>query len=359
MVFKSTDVRVPATLQVDGKTYPDVGVQFHGNSSFSQVPETRKHSMTLEMDFAHKNQSLGGYRTVTLLNSHEDPTYLRSVLFLTAARSYLPAAKANFARVVINGESWGIYPNIEHFNKDFVEARFQPGKGDARWKVPGSPGARGGLEYLGQSAASYRRIYEIKSSDDPQAWSALINLTQVLNQTPPDQLERALAPILDIDGALKFLAIDNAFVNNDGYWTRASDYSIYLDSTGRFHILPYDTNETFGMSSNGAGGGRGARGGGPELDPLVGLDDASKPLRSRLLAVPALRARYLSYMRDIATHWLDWSTLEPLVARSQALIREDMRTDTRKLDSFEEFEYGGQTMKDFTERRSATIFAPQ
>ena len=47
----------------------------------------------------------------------------------------------------------------------------------------------------------------------------------------------------------------------------------------------------------GPGRGRGGRGmfGGAsaELDPLVGLDDTTKPLRSKLLAVPALRERYL------------------------------------------------------------------
>ncbi len=67
----------------------------------------------------------------------------------------------------------------------------------------------------------------------------------MLNQTPPDKLEAALAPMLDIDGALKFLALETVLVNNDGYWVRASDYSIYLDPAGKFHIIPHDANETF------------------------------------------------------------------------------------------------------------------
>src|SRR5207249_12155300 len=46
--------------------------------------------------------------------------------------------------------------------------------------------------------------------------------------------------------------------------------------------------------------GMGPRVNGVELDPLVGLDDARKPLRSKLLAVPALRAKYLEYVRTIA-----------------------------------------------------------
>ena len=65
--------------------------------------------------------------------------------------------------------------------------------------------------------------------------------------------------------------------------------------------------------------------GGPELDPLDRPDDATKPLRSKLLAVPALRARYLGYVRQIATKWLDWNTVGPLAQRYQALIADDVR----------------------------------
>ena len=58
--------------------------------------------------------------------------------------------------------------------------------------------------------------------------------------------------MLDVDGALKFLALEVALVNNDGYWTRASDYSIYLDTKGMFHLFPHDANETL----PGGGGAR-------------------------------------------------------------------------------------------------------
>ena len=62
----------------------------------------------------------------------------------------------------------------------------------------------------------------------------MIALCKTLNQTPLDRLEDALKPILDIDGALWFLALDNALVNNDGYWVRASDYSIFRDQRASF-----------------------------------------------------------------------------------------------------------------------------
>ena len=65
-------------------------------------------------------------------------------------------------RVVINGESWGIYVNAQQFNKEFVKEWFGTTEG-ARWKVPGTPVSRGGLEYLGEDPAAYKNFYELKS----------------------------------------------------------------------------------------------------------------------------------------------------------------------------------------------------
>jgi hypothetical protein len=257
------------------------------------------------------------------------------------SREYIPAPKANFVRVVINGEDWGVYVSAQQFNKDFINDWFGTTKG-ARWKVPGSPQGRAGLEYLGDDPAPYKRLYEIKTKDNPEVWADLIKLCRVLNQTPVDQLEKALEPLLDVDGVLKFLALENALVNNDGYWVRASDYSLYQDPKGRFHLFPHDANETFssGGGPGGPGGERGRRGpgsGGVQLDPLVAANDASKPLLSKLLAAPSLRTRYLSYVRDIAEKWLDWNRLGPLAKQYQAVIADVVKVDTRKLDSTEAF----------------------
>lgn len=55
-----------------------------------------------------------------------------------------------------------------------------------------------------------------------------------------------LAPHLDIDGVLEFLALEMVFVNTDGYWTRASDYSLFENEQGRFHVLPYEFQRSDG-----------------------------------------------------------------------------------------------------------------
>lgn len=419
--FNNTDVELPATLVVDGKRYPGVGVHFRGNSSYMMVPAGHKRSLNVSVDYTDSEQRLYGYKTLNLLNSHEDDSMLGSVLYSQIARQHIPAPKANLVKVVINGESWGIYANVQQFNKEFLAENYGSTDG-ARWKVGGSPGGGGGLEFVGTNVEDYERRYQMKSGGKKD-WKALIALCRTLDKTPPAKLEAALEPMLDIDGALWFLAVDNALINCDGYWIRGSDYSLYLDPNGKFHVIPHDMNEAFrrpmgpGMGPGGPGGpggprgfgrggpggppegglgarpgrgpqeqpggrpdqrgpgqnagapgrgprGPGGQGGGPggpgggpqgpggpfgpggfggpprgvDLDPLIGLDDPRKPLRSKLLAVPALRDRYLQHVRTIAAESLDWKNLGPIVARYRALIETEVEADTRKLGTFAAFQ---------------------
>lgn len=347
--FHNTDVEVPATLTVDGHAYPGVGIHFRGMSSYMMVSAGRKRSLNVSLDFTKKKQRLDGYKTLNLLNSNGDGSFLSAVLYSHIARQYIPAPKANLVRVVINGENWGVYVSQQQFNKDFIQENFRTGKG-ARWKVSGSPMGRGGLEYTGEDLAEYKKHFEMKDGDD-EDWKALVILCKTLNETPADKLAEAIAPMLDIEDTLWFLALDCALINSDGYWIRASDYSLYRDKEGRFHLIPGDMNEAFRTPGGPGFGPRGGPGpGGPpefsapprvegvKLDPLVGLDDAKKPLRSKLLAVPALRESYLAKVRTIAKDSLDWEKLGPVVVRYRELVGKEIAADTRKLSTAEEFE---------------------
>ncbi len=426
--FNNTDVEVPATLVVDGETYPDVGIHFRGASSFGMVPTGYKRSLNLSLDFLNEDQRLLGYKTLNLLNSNTDPSFMHTVLYFDIARNYLPAPKANFVRVVINGEDWGLYVNAQQFNKEFVNDFFPNSKG-VRWKVPGRPNGRGGLEFLGDEIEAYRQIYEIKSQDKPKSWQKLIELCRVLNETPIDELESALEPMLDIDSTLKFLALELAMINSDGYWVRASDYSLFLDDAGKFHVIPHDANETLqvgmgpGMRGNPPPGGRGrgtpppsgpgggnpppgglsgnlppggppnlppengsglqqpqdpqterrpqggqrggqrGRGGpggvGLQLDPLIGLDDPNKPLRSRLLQVPKLQKQYLEYVRQIAEVDLDWKNLKPRVDQYAELIAPVLQEDTKKLSSYEDFLAVTSQRSELSDDQANSVSGPQ
>ncbi len=374
--FKPTDVLIPATLTADGTVYSEVGVSFRGASSFFMVPAGLKRSLNISFDFVNDGQRFGEVKTLNLLNCNGDESMLSTLLYSNIARTRMAAPRANFVQVVINGESWGVYCSVEQFNKDFLKRNFGTSKG-ARWKVSGSPNGDGGLRYLGEDLEPYRERFDLKSKEDPEAWKALIHLCKVLDETAPADLPKALDSLIDIDAALWFLAVDVALLNSDGYWTRASDFSIYLDPSGRFHILPHDMNEAFKEHSGPPGGGPGGRrrgprgggfpgfGGGPEgaqppgeggppqrrrggpggarqgatleLDPLVGLQDETKPLRSKLLANSEFKTRYLQHVKYIAQDLLKWQYLGPHVANARTLLLDAVTKDTRKLGTTEGF----------------------
>ena len=268
--FKPTDVEVPATMTVDGIAYPEVGVSFRGASSFFMIPEGLKRSLNISMDYGDDKQKLYGYKTLNLLNCNGDPSLMSSFLYSDFARKKIAAPKVNFVNVVINGRSWGVYANAQQFNKHFIKENFDTEKG-ARWKASGSPRGDAGLRYLGDELQPYRERFDIKSRDKDESWRDLIKLCKVLNETPRDQLESALSPMLDIEGVLWFLAVDVATINSDGYWTRASDYSLYQSPEGVFHIIPHDMNEAFQETHGGGKRGPGRPGrqgppGGPQGD---------------------------------------------------------------------------------------------
>ena len=331
--FYRTDVDVPADLIVDGRLYQSVGVRFRGSSSYFTV-ENEKKSINIAVDADDENQRLFGYKTLNLLNGHADASFLREVLYSRIARDYIPALRANFVKLVINGEDWGVYINSQQYNKDFLSDWFDTRSG-VRWKVP--PGRESGLVYNGDDPADYQESYQLKTNekDAPNAWGDLINLCRTLQETPCNQLEAELARIFDIDRALWFLALENVFIDNDGYFSRGSDYSIYQDSGGRFHLLPYDSNETFRFA--GGGGPNSWETDGPMLSPVAQAYDEMRPVIKRLFAIPHLRARYLAHVRTIVNDWLDWEKLEPIIAAYQSLIDEEVKADDKKLYTYDAF----------------------
>lgn len=93
----------------------------------------------------------------------------------------------------------------------------------------------------------------------------------------------------------------------------------------------------------------------------------TKALRHKLLAVPALRDRYLAYIGDIADKWLDWNRLGPIVDGYHGLIADDVARDTRKHDENEAFVAGifgvpdsaatPTTIRGFAELRRAALLS--
>ena len=332
--FYRTDVAVPADLTVDGKLYKNVGLKFRGNSSYFSVSPDLKRSMNLYVDHKHRDQKLLGYKTLNLLNANSDPTFMREVIYSHVARNYIPAFKGNFIKVVINGESWGIYSHIQQFNKDFLEDNFGT-RGGVRWKIGAGGGGSGNLRYPGEKREDYTGFQQ-RTEGKEAAWKELEQFTKLLDKTPVEDLPEKLNGRFDIDSAMWSLALECVF-QDEGYFTRGSDYNLYLDPDGRFHLLQHDGNEVMNIPG-GPGMPSGLRG--PKLEPFYNADNPDRPLMYKLFQVPQFKARYRHHLKTITEEWINWDKIGPLVERYAALIRDEVKKDVRKHSSFEAFEKG-------------------
>lgn len=343
--FYRTDIEVPAELIVDGQVYPEVGVHFRGTSSYFTVRSDKK-SFNIAVDYGKDGQRLYGYKTLNLLNGHVDASFLREVLYNRIARDYIPAMKTNLVKLVINGENWGVYINLQQYNKDFLAEQFGT-KGGVRWKV--GPGKGGALTYAGDDPTAYQETYQLKTNNVEAPWQDLIALCKMLDETTSDaELVENLPSLLNIDQVLWQLAVSNVFMDDDGYIHKGGDYAIYQDVNGRFHLIPHDNNESFRFGREGRGGPGGGGPGGWSwgnlengmASPVAHEDNAARPLIHRLLSNPEWRARYLAHVRTVADEWLDWEVLGPIINEYQALIDAEVQQDDKKLYGYEDFATG-------------------
>ena len=284
--FARTDVQVPARLEVDGKILDGVGVHFRPPATGESFAAGYKRTLRLALDYTETGQQLAGHRRLELLASASDPTFLRTLLYHQMGQELIPAPTDSLVRVVINGEDWGIYTNAEPFDEAFIRKKF--GSTDGAFWTAG-PGAN--LAYLGDDPAAYRSRYRLESPENPAAWAKLIQLCKVLHQAPDDDTGHVLAALIDIDSTCRFLALQNALINQDGYGFPAGGYGLYLAGDGRFHFIPLAAEHSFRLlqvteytkATHSTGAARGGRRGENHDEPPAGKTASSEEKEAALL----------------------------------------------------------------------------
>jgi hypothetical protein len=369
-----------ATLTVDGVVYEGVGVRFRGNTSYQTVQNSQKKSFNISIDYTLPDQRLMGYKTLNLLNCNNDATFMREVLYSNTCRRQAPSAKANFVRLVINGENWGVYANVQQLNAQFLQDWFPSNEG-TQWRgdgmgamggggnagggaTPGGGGvtpvrrsvgdigiAEGGvtagvaaLTWLGTSAATYQSAYELKSTHQTDPWASLIHTCDVLNNTALAQLPDKVESVLNVDGALWLCAFEIIFEDDDGYVNkRGSDYGLYYEpETGRIHLMQYDGNESMGTAN---------------WSIFYRADDSSVPVMYRLLSIPQYRQRYLAHVRTILNSYFTEDLLNAKIDAYRALIEGEVAADTKKLYTTQAFQSGITTLKSFVKNRRTALLS--
>jgi len=330
--------RLLGAVEIDGTRLEGAGIRYKG---FSSVSTNRiKNPFNISLDYATPGQEYQGINKIKLSNVIQDPSFLREVLTYEIAREYMPASRANFARVWVNDYWMGLYTNVEAVNKDFVEDWY--GSRDMPFfkcnpEELDFDGENSELSNVhGSDPFSYVPYYDMKSDE---GWEELYHLIDTLNEHPEH-----ISKILNVDRTLWMHALNYALVNFDSYIGYAQNYYLYRDATGRWNPILWDLNMSFGsyrfsdasLYWNGF-----TIEDAKVLDPLAHYNSVSvfeRPLLRNLFVNPTYRRMFLAHIRTIIEENIvnqDYY-LRGLVL--QQMIDADVAADTNKFYSYADFQ---------------------
>ena len=312
-------------LEVDGATYPSVGVRFKGFSSY-HFSRGRKKPFKIKLDAFVPGQEIEGYDAIRLNNCWSDPSFIREPLMYWAVRQYAPGTRCGFSVLTINDEVFGVYVTDQQKDRRYMDDWYEEERGN-RYKMINRGEA---LTYLGPAPGPYATYYASQADSNPNQWLDLINLCDVLNngQTGPALTQR-LRPILDLDGTMWHLALNNVFVNMDSYQEWGNNFYVFHDDHHeRMEVILHDLNMSFGTFNVGRG---------VNTSPTRNFNRSSLPLIQRTFQDSDLRLEYLAHVRTLADEVFDWTVLGPVAARYQALIDPHVQADPKKFYSYQAF----------------------
>ena len=366
------DPYFPARFVSHGITIDAVGVRFKGLSSFggSSFPSGGYQGVKkpFRIDFneydedsdSGKETTFFGLKKLNLNNGFADATMLREKLFMDFASKYVEAPRSVYTRLYVNDNYYGIYLAMEHIDNTFVESRFGGDEDGNIFKVE-----RGGtLEYRGADWTRYNGSYELKNNEETNDWSDLIELTNVLTNTPLSDLPSQLEPIFDVESGLRFIALLSLFSSLDSYIGNARNYYIYhREDTGQITPLLWDANLAFGSFRMVLRPGEDPT----TLDPFPpstmrtsmgqpgGGSGGNLTLIKNVLAVESYNRTYLRTMAQMLREGFNASAVNARVQELASIIRASVYEDPNFLSNTTAFESGLASIGNFVAARSTYL----
>ena len=334
LIAVGDDRLMAETVSVNGIQFDSVGVRYKGNSSYNV--NNSKNPLNIKLSYL-KDQDYNGYQTFKLSSGFKDPTFAREVLSYEIARKYMPASKANWVKVYINGNYYGLFTNVEAVNKDFLEDYYSTND-NILFKCDGTPGpppmgcpfgGGSGLGYRGPDSICYYNNYELKRD---YGWSRLIQMIDTLNNN-----SSFTDKVIYIDRALWMLAYNNVLVNFDSYTGSRHNYYVYEDKNQRFHTILWDLNEAFGVFAQSGMGPPMSIQDMQNLDPLHNMNSMQHPLIEKLLINPLYRKSYIAHYRTILEENFYNNWYAGRLSYFQALIDSAVNMDLNKIYSYQDF----------------------
>ena len=289
-----SDVRIPdGTGAVSIK---DAGLRYKGNLSFARSSAAAPlfANFKLKFDVHGTKGTWDGEKTFNLHAGVVDTSKMRDAVAYAIFRAAgVPAPRTAYAELIFSvpgvyqETSAGLFTLIEDVNNRLLERVLPPGNG----LLMKPEGARGGVQLLSESWASYIQTYRPDRDATAHEQQRVMEFGRLISQTDVALFRSRIGSFLDIDEFLRFIAVNAFIVNTDSYLRGGHNFYLYLDpADDKFRFLPWDQDLAMGRS--------GGMVGNAALDILrpAGTD---QPLIYWLLDDPAVYARYTAILREL------------------------------------------------------------
>jgi hypothetical protein len=310
----------PIVLRESGTPVPNVLLRLKGRTSWSgtvALDDEPKMQFVIAFNEVVATGRHYGVRKVELDMPRTDESFLRQRLALYYLRSTgIEAQCANSARLVINGEYYGLYTHVERPDKELLQRLF--------------PGADGGDLWEGGR--------DIKTNEETFTWDRLSAFWDATDVAGLDAL-------VDLEGSVREWATEAMIPHADGYYMGRPNFYLYDHPSRGFLWIAHDLDSAFDYIPADTS---------PIFPPCEGCTRNDRRHFAIMMADPTWRQRYLDEL-GAARGGYDPAALAALVDAWSAQIADSAEADPLRPFSLERHHAAVASLAAYPASRAAVI----
>ncbi|MBE6882261.1 MAG: spore coat protein CotH [Ruminococcaceae bacterium] len=199
------------------------------------------------------------------------------------------------------------------------------------------------LKYIDDDPESYSNIFDSAKTDITKA-----DKTRLIESLETLSTGKNVEHAVDIEAVLRYFVVHNYAVNGDSY-TGSMVHNYYLyEEDGKLSMIPWDYNLAFGtfQSSNASSAVN------DSIDsPLSVSGSGDRPMADWIFQNEEYTELYHEYFEK----FLETVDVQKIIEDAEAIIAPYIEKDPTKFYTFEEFEKGASTLKEFCKLRTESI----
>ena len=239
---------VSVSMEFNGMAMEQVGFRLKGNSSLMSSWGNGTYKLPFRLNISkYEKQTLYGFKELSFSPAFQDNSLIRekvaSDLFRDAG---VPAARTSFCKVYIDfgsGSKYcGIYTSVEVVDDTMIKSQF--GEDSGNIYKPES-------NFVSFNSAQFEKKNNKKRADWSDVESAISILNAPFRETDAPRWRKELETVLNMEGFIKWLAMNTLMTSWDSYGVMPHNYYLYNSPEQKLTWIPWDQNEAMSVKKGG------------------------------------------------------------------------------------------------------------